>query len=199
MSFFNADFAASRRRRQDQYQQAIQNILAKRMAAENQFIGKTGMLGVNKKKDLRSILNNFASRGMAFSTGYLNKNQDVEGDYARQQSEAESQKNAALTEAQQQEAEENSRFQYDLSDIASQQAQYEAEQQRQLVAALAEQAAAAQQIAPAPAAPAANVVPRGYTTPTATLGQVMGKKKNGRYFQEEKCLTRLELSFFQQS
>lgn len=133
------DFNASRRRRQEMYQAALQRILGQKQAAESDYSARSSLLEMEKPNALRNVLNNFASRGMAFSSGYGQENQRVNTNYANQLSSLAAEKNARLTAAQQDEGSETAAFNYDLSDLSSQEAQYQAEQERQRVQAMAAQ------------------------------------------------------------
>jgi hypothetical protein len=139
MSFYGTDFAAARRNRLDQYQDALQRILQRRQAANANYQSGESALNIEKPNVLRGVLSNFAGRGMAYSSGYGTQVQNTETDFANQLSQLASQRNATLSDADIQQGQEDSQYNYDLADYGSQQAQYEAQQRQEMVAALAAQ------------------------------------------------------------
>lgn len=171
MSFYGSDFATKRRNRLQRYQDALARIAARRQGAQNLYSAGSSQIALEKPKELSNVLNNYAGRGMAFSSGYGKSVQDTETSFANQLANLAAQRNAALTESQLEESDETSRYSYDLSDLSSQQADYESEREREQVAALAEQQQQQAQLAltQAQAAAAANKEENGRSVP--------GKKK----------------------
>lgn len=147
MSFYNPDFAAQRRNRHAQYQNTLQRILRKRQGADTEYGAGSSALAIEKPNTLRNVLNNFSGRGLAFSSGYGNQVQNVETDYASKLAGLASRRNAVQSEADLEQGEATSGYNYDLSDYQSQQAAYEAQKQQELVASQAQQQQMMQQIA----------------------------------------------------
>jgi hypothetical protein len=139
MSFYNADFSSLRRNRFDQFQQALARILSRRQSADTAYQSGASQLDIEKPNVLRNVLNNFAGRGMAYSSGYGTEVQNTNTDFANRLASLASARNAEQTAADLDQGQETANYSYDLADYQNQQAAYEAQQQQQLVAAQAAQ------------------------------------------------------------
>lgn len=131
------DYNASRTNRYNSYQTALQRILNRKNNANQAYQSGSSAIAIEKPQVLRQLLNNYGSRGMAYSTGYAGANQSTESSYATALANLASTRDSTLADADLETTGETNQYNYDIADYNAQEADWTAQQQRDLVAAQA--------------------------------------------------------------
>lgn len=139
MTFFSPDFSSQRRNRLSQYQTLLQQLTGRRQAANNQYASSAAQIDMEKPTVFRNILNSAASRGMARSSGYGQEVAQTNADFSNQFAGLATNRDAELSAADLDQNAGYNDYQYDLSDLDNQQAYYDAQNNQNLVATLAQQ------------------------------------------------------------
>lgn len=133
------DFTARRRGRYEQLLNRLAQIRLRRTQADTNYSQGATKLDIEKPNALRNVTNQWAGRGLSFSSGHGQGVQRVNTDFANQLASLASHRQGVHSAADIEEQGENTSYNYDLADLDAQQAAYQAQQEQERVAALAAQ------------------------------------------------------------
>lgn len=133
------DFTARRRGHYEQLLNRLAQIRLRRSQADTNYSQNATRLDIEKPNALRNVTNQWAGRGLSFSSGHGQGIQRVNTDFANQLASLASQRQGVHSAADVEEQGENTSYNYDLADLDAQQAAYQAQQEQERVAALAAQ------------------------------------------------------------
>jgi hypothetical protein len=158
-------YNTKRRNTFSMYQSALQKLLGQKNNIEEDYTRNVNSVETEKPNAYRKLLNSFAGRGMAHSSGYGYQQQETQNTFAKQISDMLLGKTRSLADIQGQESDAGQQYQFGLDEIASEEtAQIAADQRAAAELAAQQQLMSQPEVSPTGQLSAA---PVGAATPAA--------------------------------